>query len=348
MRGVGWRKRATTVGLSTLVVCSIATEAFAQRTDVVTLANGDRITGEVTKLDRGQLEFKTDDVGTLYFEWDKLVGVTSSAQVFEISTADGSRYVGSLGPAPPRSIQVVAPVAVTLTMAEVSHIMQIGRGFWKKLNGSITSGFSYTQSSGVAQLNFNADTTYRRPRFQVSFAGSYTATVTDDDPDPTDRGSIEGTYARFLPKRLVLLGIGRLESNESLGLLLRTEGGAAIGPALIDTNRAQLWAGAGVMVNNEQGVDVEPTKNIEAAFLAKTSYFTYDSPKTTIDITLQYLPSLNEPGRQRVQLDAGLKRELLKDFIISLNLYDSFDNRPPNAAFDTNDVGIALTLGWTY
>jgi hypothetical protein len=348
MSGVRWHHRGAVAGLASVLVCVVATSAAAQRTDVVTLANGDRITGEVTKLDRGQLEFKTDDAGTLYLEWDKLVGVTSSMHIFEITTVDGLRYVGRLGQAAPRSIQVVAPDGTTLTMTQVSHIMQIGQGFWQKLDGSISTGFSYTQSSGVAQLNFNADTTYRKPAFQVRFAGSYTATVTDDDPDPTDRGSIEGTYARFLPKRLILLGIGRLESNESLGLLLRSEGGVGLGPSLVDTNRAQIWVGAGVMVNNEHGVDVEPTQNIEAAFFAKTSYFTYDRPKTTIDIGLQYLPSLNEPGRQRVQLDAGVKRELLKDFIISLNLYDSYDNRPPNAAFDTNDVGIALTFGWTY
>src|SRR5262245_21185335 len=310
MSGVRQRYRGAVAGLAFAFACAIATSAAAQRTDVVTLANGDRITGEVTKLDRGQLEFKTDDVGTLYFEWDKLVGVTSSMHTFEVTTVDGLRYVGSLGQAAPRSIQIVAPAGATLTMAEVSHIMQIGRGFWAKLDGSISAGFSYTQSSGVAQLNFNADTTYRRPAFQVRFAGAYTATTTDDDPDPTDRGSIEGTYSRFLPMRLILLGIGRLESNESLGLLLRSEGGAGIGPSLVDTNRARVWVGAGLMVNNEQGVDVESTKNVEAAFFAKVSYFTYDRPKTNIDIGLQYLPSLNQLGRQRVQLDAGLKREL--------------------------------------
>jgi hypothetical protein len=44
------------------------------RTDVVTLANGDRITGEVKRLDRGQVEFKTDDGGTIYFEWSAVRG----------------------------------------------------------------------------------------------------------------------------------------------------------------------------------------------------------------------------------------------------------------------------------
>ena len=59
---------------------SLAATADGQgRTDVVSLANGDRITGEVMALERGRLEFKTDDAGTLYLEWDKLVSVQSHA-----------------------------------------------------------------------------------------------------------------------------------------------------------------------------------------------------------------------------------------------------------------------------
>ena len=34
-------------------------------------ANGDRITGEV-RLERGRLSLKTDDIGTIYMEWDKV------------------------------------------------------------------------------------------------------------------------------------------------------------------------------------------------------------------------------------------------------------------------------------
>ena len=55
------------------VLCHAADRARPGRTDVVTLANGDRITGEVVRLERGRLEFKTDDAGTLYLEWDKLL-----------------------------------------------------------------------------------------------------------------------------------------------------------------------------------------------------------------------------------------------------------------------------------
>jgi len=63
--------RALSVALARTVAafalaCSMTTAAAAQgKTDVVMLANGDRITGEIVRLDRGRLEFKTDDIGTL-------------------------------------------------------------------------------------------------------------------------------------------------------------------------------------------------------------------------------------------------------------------------------------------
>ena len=67
----GPARRAAT--LAALVVL-LASTVFAQgKTDVVTLVNGDRITCEVSKLERGRLELKTDDIGTIYIEWDNVV-----------------------------------------------------------------------------------------------------------------------------------------------------------------------------------------------------------------------------------------------------------------------------------
>ena len=86
---------------------SVTATAHAQgRTDVVTLANGDRITGEIGRLERGRLEFKTDDAGTLYLEWDKISRLVATRQV-EVLTTDGRRFLGSLGQAQERSIAVV-------------------------------------------------------------------------------------------------------------------------------------------------------------------------------------------------------------------------------------------------
>ena len=344
--GVG-RQQRTALALA-LAISTCADVAAQGRTDVVTLANGDRITGEVVRLERGRLEFKTDDAGTLYLEWDKLASVVAT-RVVEVLTVDGTRYLGSLGRAPDRSIRVVTPEQdVPLTMLEVTLITPIGRSFWRKLDGSVDAGFSYTRSSGVAQLNLNSDTLYRKPASSTRLTASLSITQTEDEEDRDDRGSLAISYLRYPWQRWFVTGAAQFETNQSLGLDLRSQVAGAVGPRLINSNRAQMTAGAGLVFNDERGVDVEPTQNVEALFVFRTSYYTYDRPKTNLDVSLQYYPSLSNPGRQRMQLDAGVKRELWKDLFLALNLYNTYDSRPPNPTADRNDVGVVASIGWTY
>jgi Protein of unknown function, DUF481 len=331
-----------------LALSDRATTHAQGRTDVVTLANGDRITGEIVRLERGRLEFKTDDAGTLYLEWDKLSRLVAKRLV-EVLTTDGRRFLGSLGPAADRSITVVTSEReVSLQMSEVTLITPIGTSFWRQLDGSIDAGFSYTRSSGVAQLNVNSNTVYRKLASRARLTASLTQTKKDDDSGRDDRAFVEMSYLRYPWQRWFILTAARFETNESLGLTLRSQIGAAAGPRLVNSNRAQLVLGAGLAFNHERGLDVEPMQNVEALFTFETAFYTYDRPKTNIDVSLQYYPSLSNTGRQRVQLDAGAKREFWKDLFVALNLYNTYDNRPPNPAADTNDVGIVLSIGWTY
>src|SRR5262245_50272233 len=127
-----------TSAVTALLILSMSAAANGQgRTDVVTLRNGDRITGEVVALDRGRLEFKTDDAGTLYLEWDKLLSVVASRQV-EVATADGQRFVGTLQLSTAQSIAIAGPGdTVTLSMADVTQINAVGRSFWGRIKFSI-------------------------------------------------------------------------------------------------------------------------------------------------------------------------------------------------------------------
>ena len=336
------------VTLLALLVLTAAPVRAQGKTDIVTLANGDRITCEVSKLERGQLELKTDDIGTIYVEWDKVVSVVATRLV-EVTTSDGRTFLGSLQKAPDRQLAVTGGGdVIPLTMQEVTIIAQIGRSFWSKLDGSIDLGFSYTKSSGIAQLNLNADMVFRAPRRTFSITASFTQTDTGDGDGSDDRGALEATYVRDLGQKWFAMGLGRLETNESLGLELRSQAGGTLGVRTLNTNRAVSAIGAGLTVNNEQGVDVETTQNVEALALYRASYFTYDRPKTNLDLTVQYYASLSDFGRHRVQLDAGARREMLKDLFLAISIYDSYDNRPPNPDADTNDVGVVFSVGWSY
>jgi hypothetical protein len=335
--------------LAVFLIAGLPGAGAAQgRTDIVTLANGDRITGELLRLERGRLEFKTDDAGTLYLEWDKLTSVLTTRLV-EVATADGTTYLGSLVMGASRAVRVSTMAGhIALRMPEVTSITPIGRSFWRKVDGSVDAGFNYTQSSGIGQMTLNSDTVHRRPASQVRLVASMTLTRTDGEEDRDDRATVDMSYQQNPWQRWFLVGFGRFETNESLGLTLRSQVGGAVGPRLVNSNRAQMSVGAGLGVNDERGVDVESTRNVEGVLLLQTSYFTYDRPTTNLDVRLQYYPSLSNRGRHRAQLDASIKQEVLKDLFVALTVYNSYDSRPPNAAADRNDVGVVASVGWTY
>ena len=191
-----------------LLLLGMPAIAAAQRTDIVVLGNGDRITGEVVRLERGRLEFKTDEAGTLYIEWDNINRV-EARRTFEVGTSDGRRFLGRLEPGTPRTLSVgSANGTVTLPVIEVTLISPVGASFWRKLDGSFDAGFNYTQSSGVAQLNVNSETVFRRPRFEARMDLSLNATAQQADGSRDDRASFDASYVRFRGARW-MVGIRR-------------------------------------------------------------------------------------------------------------------------------------------
>ena len=83
--------RASLFGMACLLLAPQA--VLAQKTDVVTLVNGDTLTCEIKLLDRGRLQVSTDHLGTVYIEWDKIVSVTAT-RLFRVETASGLRLLG--------------------------------------------------------------------------------------------------------------------------------------------------------------------------------------------------------------------------------------------------------------
>lgn len=344
------RRKCSCIAVALAIVLSPCASAWGQtRTDVITLLNGDRFTGEIMDLDRGRLELKTDDAGTLDIEWDKIASIVATRQ-FEVETSDGRRLLGSFGTTAGRAVLLVGSAGtVSVPMIEVTRITVIGSSFWKKLDGSVDAGYTYTQSSALSQTTLNTDTVYRRPAFLFRLTSSATLTQnSDDEADRDDRASLEFSYVRYRRRRLFISGATGFETNSSLGLLLRSQVGGLVGLRLVNTNRAQFEVGAGLVFNDEHGVDTDPTQNVEGVLSLRTSYYTYDRPKTQFDADIQYYPNLSTWGRQRLQFDSSVRRELLKDFFVALNVFYTFDSDPPDPEAARTDVGVVASVGWSY
>ena len=59
-------------------------------------------------------------------------------------------------------------------------------------------------------------------------------------------------------------------------------------------------------------------------------------------------PSLSDLGRWRLTLDTRVKRELIKDFNVGFSVYEAYDSRPPDTTASKNDIGVSVTVGWSF
>jgi hypothetical protein len=235
----------------------------------------------------------------------------------------------------------------TIDLASIVVMRPVQRSWIGDLTGRLDAGFSYTRGSGVAQSSVSAEITTRRPAFESTVSFNAVLTQVEGQPE-SSRYFLGYNYYRFRTGRLFVGGLADLQRNRDLGIAIRASVGAGPGYQFLKSQRQELSILGGPLFVREVPLD-EPARTQGIALVA-TSYslFLNQYPKTNIDVTNQLRFGLNEPGRFLLDLNASFRRELWRDFYVAASVYDSYDNRPPAASTIKNDVGVALTLGWTF
>ncbi len=324
-----------------------ATPLAAQKTDVLILGNGDHITGEIKKLDRGQLEYSTDDMGRLFIEWDEIARLTS-INFFEIELDTGRKYFGNLPQAGEDQKLVVALDARsdTLELIHIVKITPIKARFWSRFDGNVDVGFSFAQANNVLQLSLGATVKYRVAHYFTTL--TYSSYFQDQDElDSTDRVSVTLSFRRFMGRKWNALIFGKVEQNEELNLDLRTSLGGGPLWGAIQTNRKLLLAGAGLLVSREQFTGLDPRVNLEGLLALDFEAFRFDDPELDLSVTLTVYPGITDWGRLRLQLNATGRYELVSDFFLGLTLFESYDNGGTQAAA-INDFAVTLSIGYSF
>lgn len=341
--------RSTTILLAALGLLGLTpTPVLAARTDIVVLRNGDRITCEVVQMRQGKLQIKTDDAGTISIEWDEIASLTTAME-FDLTLRDGTRMLGRLAPGTGQTLNVVPSGggSIPTPLADIVVFTTIKKGFLQRIDGSVDLGGSYTKSSGIADLYFDAETIYRRPSHSYAATFSSNFTRQPDDPE-TSRATLKLTYTRFTRRNWVGSAFALLENNRELGFTFRGTGAASLGRYVARSNRVELLLAGGFAAGSEKPVDSPTATNVDALTALNFSVFTYDYPSTRIDFALLGFASLNDPGRVRGNATAKLKRELFHDFFFSLTGYGAVDSRPRGAGAERNDFGASLSFGYTF
>lgn len=339
-----WGAAALVVGL----VMLSGSAASAADTDVVVFDSGKDIHGEVKNFNQGKLKFDTDQADNIYIDWDYVRFLTAS-ELFEVYDETGAVYYGSLGTTDTaRELVVIGEEeSVVLEMDSVVQFEPIEKTFVERLDGNIDLGLSYTSADSSLQYSLDASAKYR----QRKYAGSVSLTSIQTRRDGADdilRDNLTFDYTRYHWKRYFGTGTLAFSRNTELGIDFRTELGYAFGRYAIVTNRQRLSARVGFSITYEDDNTVE-SGTTDAWGLVGASYhfFLYHYPETDILADISIQPSITDWSRTRVNVNLSLRREFVKDFTVSLSVYDNFDSEPPEGANAKHDLAVVLALGWS-
>jgi len=334
-----------------IALLGFCSSALADNSDVVIMESGDRITGEVKSLVSGQLELKTDYMGTVYIDWvDILELVSDNGQQIELS--NGDRLVGTLGKLPEKQNEEIeliivhtdeGPIEVDST--EVVRMYPVGGDFWDRMDLSISAGFNFDKSSSVGKYNFGADAIYRDPEFITMgrLSSEYTA---QNEASDTKRNVLSIDHLTYRESKRYLTYFGSMEQNDQLGIDLRTLIGVGYGWVPISTGRNWFTYSVGVSANVEKPFDgSESDTNLEAVGTIKYQYYKHSIPERTLNLNLKVYPSITQVGRVRADFIADAKWEIIRDFFIGMELYASYDGEPAALESSEIDYGVRTMIG---
>lgn len=341
--------RTTQTLLAVTFFVSATVWAFdRENTDLVTLRNGDRVTGEIVSLEYGVLRLKTSDMGTLSIEWPAVKAIDSRYSFYVESTA-GQHLYGTVAAAERDDTLLIRDEveSTQLRLAEIARISQVETSFWRRFSGSLALGYNFTKSSDVATTSFSFDTTYRSERIEGMLTAS---SLTTKSPDGTTDRDLIATTVRFRrqgPTFWQLLS--SLERNEEIGIDGRIQAGVAFGRRFIQRSDSELTGFIGVAFNQEWATsDEDSQQTVEGVLGSQWRIFRFNDPETSLASSFIFYPSLSQSGRRRAELNVTLSRELIEDLTFDVSLYDSYDNEPPDEAAQTSDYGIVTSLGYKF
>ena len=327
------------------------------KTDVMVMENGDRMTCEIKGLDAGVLYVSFDYIdGTAMVDWSKVARLESK-QLFVVKTQDGSVYVGTL-----KSTEAIPDRPVTIKVAKTpeqeavvnqSQIVQMiatSDKFWQRFSGEIGFGAMYSKGNQSTQYSLGSKTAYVRERWtaKASFDSNLSSST---GANVSTRNSLELLALHLFPwNKWFYSGIGDFLQSSEQGITLQSTIGAGVGRYLKNTDRTTLSVLAGAAwqrTNYVQSNTFVSGQRVAAALIyAEARFFKFS--RTNLDLTASVLPAVSDPGRVRFNANASYYIKIFSNLRWDVSFYGNWDNRPPPKGYSGSDYGTSSGLSWTF
>jgi putative salt-induced outer membrane protein YdiY len=309
---------------------------------VITLKNGDRITGRIVRMQNHVLEIDPYFSGdNLKIDWDKVRSITESERPLSIKLMSTAELPENLGQRLRdriilQSLEEGGPIRLedvrSINLAEHDY-----RGYIS-LGGNQTTGNTETQA-----FNMSATLTYRKNEHRLTLDGKYNRAQAGQE-DTANNGAISLKYDYFLTRRLFTGGFSLSETDQFQNLTLRETGGVFLGYALLDTDRQLLWMSAGPALVYQDFTTDAATISPSASWQLR-----YEVRFRGGDVTVFHkqwgFKDLGHGSATRVNADQGIQISIADRWKVHLE-YDLRYNSLPVADRKTTDINMIIGLSY--
>ena len=366
---------------------SIEAWSHAQ-TDLITVTNGDQITGAVNSMSAGKLSVSTSYAGTVNIKWREIKQI-ESRYLYEIRVDDGERIYG-------RFITNTTENQLTLRVSgkdrqvdidDIVEVRSIEEELADKLDLQLSS--TITADPDNQTLVLYAAGTYDVRGGRTNFTARVDDTrTTPKEGDPTSSNastlqiSREFWRERGTAQSFRVLNL-RYDTNDELNIDHRGSLGFGLGRYLINDLGHELAVSAGVQGTQEWrgSCDDQVTPKIgqtnaiamaqpdddtdgeeetrksldrctdaELFFNVKWHLYSFQKRDMDIYVTGNTYPSLSDWGRVRGDLNLIINWELFSNFYWTVNARTEIDNAGDREddTYGNSDYTLTTGISWKY
>jgi putative salt-induced outer membrane protein YdiY len=350
--------------IAVAIFALLSFSAAAAQADIVTLKNGDRVTGTFVNEKGGKLQLKSDVLGDLSIPVDKIASFSAEKPVAVV--IKGQKPIeGQLELTPSGEWQITASgksqnipaatVDMIMIASEYEALENHNAKPWQDWKGTSTLGYSLQRGDQdtsnlaitVAAVRERPDAPIFHSHFRTNFnlttllshSTQGATTITSNTLDT----SVREDYL-FSPANFVFV-IGGLDHIGAQGLYLRETFGGGYGRTLIDRSRVQFNVLAGATFVHEKFFT--GANDQTAAVLVGEKLGIQISKRVRFDHNLNFYPNLSNTGQYRFDTTTGLTANLSKRFSLNTSLIDLYLTNPA-AGSQKNNVAFTTGVGYAF
>jgi len=352
--------------LLTLVLLMYATWGHTHsNNDVITMYNGDRITGEIKGLANGDLKINPPYAPVISLDLQNIASIESNYN-YEILTENNERLYGNISSTDKTGELQFTSIdsAKVIPLLEITEIRPIEESFAERLQYTIGANFNlepdiqtYKVEGTVSYASLRGQTSARANILQSNYRSLNEQGDYEDDYTQTQGlFRLENERWSKFSNNWYRSFSGQYDYNDQLNNFGRVSLGSGFGRYFIDNAGMRLSTLIGLQgiaerskVENEEDPDIlqfsfcsgdlfDESCSGDISFVKQTyfsaegfltsSFIMYSLTDVNLDINItgSLYPSLTEGDRLRAHLEAAVKWEVVSDLNIKLSLNSDYDS----------------------